>query len=139
MGNNYIMMADNNTQDSKMINESLQNAISSYKNCLKINPSDEEARHNLSKTLRRLEKQKNNQNNENTDSRNSANSKFDTIMGDLEMHRSELNKLREDISTLDGDFTTQTNRVKTIKIVHFIWGMAGLSILFLILNNIQRQ
>ena len=48
-------------------------------------------------------------------------------------------KLREDISTLDGDFTTQTNRVKTIKTVHFIWGMAGLSILFLILNNIQRQ
>tara|TARA_Y100000389_G_scaffold83592_1_gene80184 strand:- start:224 stop:1279 length:1056 start_codon:yes stop_codon:yes gene_type:complete len=81
----------------------------------------------------------NNENNENTDSKNSANSKFDTIMGDLEMHKSELNNLREDISTLDGDFVTQTNRVKTIKTVHFIWGMAGLSILFLILNNIQRQ
>lgn len=81
----------------------------------------------------------NNENNENTDSKNSANSKFDTIIDDLEIHRLELRKLRDDINTLDGDFVTQTNRVKTIKTVHFIWGMAGLSILFLILNNIQRQ
>ena len=81
----------------------------------------------------------NNENNQNTDSRNSANSKFDTIIEDLEIHRVELQKLREDINTLDADFTTQTNRVKTIKTVHVIWGMAGLSILFLILNNIQRQ
>ena len=63
MGNNYIMMADNNSQDPNMIDESLKNAINSYKNCLKINPLDEEARHNLSKALRRLQKQKQNQNN----------------------------------------------------------------------------
>ncbi len=64
MGNNHMMMANDNTQDPNLINESLNNAINSYKNCLKINPSDEEARHNLSKALRLLQKQKQNQNND---------------------------------------------------------------------------
>ena len=67
MGNNYMMMADNNTQDPNLINESLNDAINSYKNCLTINPSDEQARHNLSKALRRLQKQEQNQNQNNND------------------------------------------------------------------------
>ena len=63
-----------NTSDSVLKSESyynlgnnllkqqkLEDAIEAYKNCLRINPTDEEARYNLSKSISLLEKQ--NQNN----------------------------------------------------------------------------
>ena len=50
----YYNLGNNFLQQQK-----IQEAIDSYKNCLRINPDDEEARYNLSKSLDLLNKQQN--------------------------------------------------------------------------------
>ena len=41
--------------------QELENAIDAYKNCLRLNPSDEEARHNLVTAMSRMQQQEQNQ------------------------------------------------------------------------------
>ena len=78
IGNSYVGIGDNE----------LQNAVSAYKSCLKINPSDEEARYNLSKALSRLnqnEKNENqNQNEKNENQKNQNSGKTDDLSQDDE-------------------------------------------------------
>lgn len=56
-----------NMGNAQMKQEDYQGAIDSYKNALRINPSDEETRYNLSEAIRKLKKQQNQQKQENKD------------------------------------------------------------------------
>lgn len=56
-----------NMGNAQMKQEDYQGAIDSYKNALRINPTDEETRYNLSEAIRKLKKQQNQQKQENKD------------------------------------------------------------------------
>ena len=49
LGNNFLQKQE------------LENAIDAYKNCLRLNPSDEEARYNLAKTISLMQQQEENE------------------------------------------------------------------------------
>jgi len=73
--------------------QKLEEAAKSYKNCLRLNPSDEEARYNLAKTLSLLNKeqqQKNNQSQE--DSQEDNQEKQDQNSGETDSQDDENNQ-----------------------------------------------
>jgi len=102
IGNSYVGIGDNE----------LQNAVSAYKSCLKINPFDEEARHNLTKALHRLNQTKKNenqnQNEKNEDQENQNSGQTDDLNQDDEDKK---DKNQGDNSS-NGQSSTESNETQ---------------------------
>jgi len=62
------------------------------------------------------------------------NAEYTKIVDNLKKEREELEKLEKSIYSLDSEFNKHYGKVRSIKLAHFIWAMAGLSFAFLILK-----
>ena len=84
----YYNLGNNFLQQQK-----LEEAAKSYKNCLRLNPSDEEARYNLAKTLSLLNKEQQQENNQSQEDNQEDNQeKQDQNSGETDSQEDENNQ-----------------------------------------------
>tara|TARA_Y100000389_G_scaffold192372_1_gene219745 strand:+ start:4171 stop:5238 length:1068 start_codon:yes stop_codon:yes gene_type:complete len=65
-------------------------------------------------------------------------SEYQKIVENLKRERSKLTNLERSLHSLDSEFNKHYGKVKSIKVAHFIWALAGLSFVFLILKYMRN-